>query len=180
MPENPLLRETWDRPFELPPFDEITEDDFAPAYDFAIEKTRAEIQAIAENPEPPDFANTIEAMERADLLLDRIGGVFWNLSGVDSTDGIEALERELSPRLTAFESEVLMNPRLFARVEELGERSDVLDLTDEQRRVLDLYFKMFVRAGAALDAEGRERLAAIMERLAELGTAFSQNLLDFL
>ncbi len=177
MPENPLLRETWDRPFELPPFDEITEDDFAPAYEFAIEKTRAEIQAIAENPEPPDFANTIEAMERADLLLDRIGGVFWNLSGVDSTDGIEALERELSPRLTAFESEVLMNPRLFARVEELGERSDVLDLTDEQRRVLDLYFKMFVRAGAALDAEGRERLAAIMERLAELGTAFSQNLL---
>lgn len=177
MSENPLLRETWDRPFALPPFDEITEDDFAPAYDCALEMARADIRAIAENPEPPDFANTIEAMERADGLLDRIGGVFWNLSGTVSTSRMEELERELSPRLTAFESEVLMNPRLFSRVRDLKENGDSLDLSDEQRRVLELYFRMFVRAGAALNAEGRERLAAIMERLAELGTAFSQNLL---
>ncbi len=177
MSDNPLLREAWDRAFALPPFDEITEDDFAPAYEHALEMARMDIRAIAENPDPPDFANTIEAMERADRLLDRIGGVFWNLSGTDSTPGIEELERELSPRLTAFESEVLMNPGLFARVRELAENSDSLDLSDEQRRVLDLYFRMFVRAGAALDAGGRERLAAVMERLAELGTAFSQNLL---
>ena len=177
MSENPLLRETWDRPFALPPFDEITEEDFVPAYDCALEKARKDIRAIAENPEPPDFANTIEAMERADRLLDRIGGVFWNFAGTVSTSGIEELERELSPRLTAFESEVLMNPRLFSRVKDLKENGDSLDLSDEQRRVLELYFRMFVRAGAALDAEGRERLATIMERLAELGTAFSQNLL---
>ncbi len=177
MPDNPLLKESWDRPFGLPPFDEITDNHYEPAYDHALDLARIDIAGIAENSEPADFANTIEAMERADRLLDRIGGVFWNLSGSNSTPEIEELERTLSPRLTAFESEVLMNQRLFARISEIKQNCDSLDLTDEQRRVVDLYHRMFVRSGAALDEPSRERLAAIMKRLAELGTAFSQNLL---
>ncbi|MDE2791557.1 MAG: M3 family metallopeptidase [Paracoccaceae bacterium] len=177
MTDNPLLRETWDRPFGLPPFDEITDEHYASAYDIALETTRNEVRAIADNPEPPSFSNTIEAMERADRLLDRIGDVFWNLSGTDSNDTIEALERDLSPRLSAFESEVLMDAPLFGRVRQLQENRKSLGLTDEQIRVLDLTHRMFVRAGAALAAKDRERLAAVVERLAELGTAFSQNLL---
>ena len=164
MPDNPLLKESWDRPFGLPPFDEITDNHYEPAYDHALDLARIDIAGIAENSEPADFANTIEAMERADRLLDRIGGVFWNLSGSNSTPEIEELERTLSPRLTAFESEVLMNQRLFARISEIKLNCDSLDLTDEQRRVVDLYHRMFVRSGAALDEPSRERLAAIMER----------------
>ena len=173
---NPLLTD-WTGPFALPPFAEIKDEDFGPAFDAALTEARAAIAAIAADPAPPSFANTIEALELAEQRLDRVSGVFYNLAGADSTPAREALMRDLAPRLAAFSSEVTMNAGLFARIEALWGARDTLGLTPEQARVLELYHQMFVRAGAGLSGEQAARMAAIKERLAVLSTAFSQNLL---
>jgi peptidyl-dipeptidase Dcp len=173
---NPLL-EPWDTPFALPPFAAIGDDDFAPAFETALADARARIAAIAENAEPPTFANTIEALELAEERLDQVSGVFFNLAGSDSNPAREALQRDLAPKLAAFASEVTNNRALFARIETLWQDRDRLDLTAEQARVLMLYRRMFVRAGARLDGAEAERMTAIKSRLAVLGTAFTQNLL---
>ncbi|ATX67183.1 M3 family metallopeptidase [Roseinatronobacter bogoriensis] len=173
---NPLLS-PWQTPFELPPFALLTDEDFAPAFDAAMEAGRKAYAAIANNPEPPSFANTIEAMEQADDLLDRVAGVFFNLSGSDSNPAREELQRDLSPKLSAYSSEIVNNRALFDRIETLWSARDSLDLTDEQARVLMLYRRMFVRAGAALEGENATRLTEVKSRLATLGTQFTQNLL---
>jgi peptidyl-dipeptidase Dcp len=171
---NPLLAD-WTAPFGLPPFGAVATDHFRPAFDAALGEARRNIDAIAADAEPPGFANTIEAMERAQATLDRVSAVFFNLAGADTNDALEALQRELSPRLAAHHAETMMNEGLFARVDALMARHE--GLTAEQARVLDLYHRMFVRAGARLRGEDRGRLAAIQERLASLGTAFGQNVL---
>ncbi|RBP91819.1 peptidyl-dipeptidase Dcp [Rhodobacter sp. 140A] len=173
---NPLLA-GWTGPFELPPFAEIRDADFAPAFEAALTEARANIAKIAENPEAPSFANTIEAMELAEGLLDRVAGVFYNLAGADSTPAREALMRDLAPKMAGFASEVTMNRLLFNRVAALWQGRDALALTDEQARVLELYYKMFIRSGAALEGVAAARMSAVKERLAVLSTAFSQNLL---
>lgn len=171
------LLETWTAQFDLPPFDRIDTADFAPAFDAALQEARANINAIAEDPSTPDFANTIEAMERADRTLAQVSAVFFNLAGMRTNDAIEALQREISPRLAAHRSATMMNAALFSRVESLVQRQAELDLTAEQARVLELYHRMFVRSGAQLEGEARHRLKEIMGRLASLGTAFAQNVL---
>jgi len=171
---NPLLT-PWDTPFGLPPFAAITDADFGQAFDAALTEARANIVAIAADPAPADFANTIAAMELAEGTLDRVAGVFYNLSGADSTDAREALQRDLAPRMSAFASEVTNNKALFARVEAVWEARD--GLRGEELRVLTLYRQMFVRAGALLEGAEAARLTAVKARLAVLGTAFSQNLL---
>ncbi|MCC5962772.1 MAG: M3 family metallopeptidase [Rhodobacteraceae bacterium] len=173
---NPLLAD-WQTEFQLPPFDRISDADFAPAFEAAIEAGRAAHAEIAANPAPPDFANTIEAMERADDLLDRVAGVFFNLAGSDSNPEREALQRDLSPRLSAYASEIVNNRALFDRIEVLWTTRDTLDLSAEQARVLMLYRRMFLRAGAALEGEEATRLTQVKSRLAALGTQFTQNLL---
>ncbi|MCA0203709.1 MAG: M3 family metallopeptidase [Proteobacteria bacterium] len=173
---NPLLSD-WHGPFGLPPFDAIKDEDFAPAFEAGLAQGRAAIAAIAGNPEAPSFANTIEALEQADALLDKVGGVFFNLSGSDSNPAREALQRDLAPKLSAYSSEITSNPVLWARIDDLWQRRDSLDLDPEQARVLMLYHRMFVRAGAALDKAGSDRMAAVKSRLATLGTEFTQNLL---
>ncbi|MEO5614847.1 MAG: M3 family metallopeptidase [Cypionkella sp.] len=160
----------------MPPFAQIKDADFAPAFEAALVEARANIAAITEQAEVT-FANTIEAMELAEGVLDRVGGVFYNLAGADSTDAREALQMELAPKMSAFASEVTNNTALFGRVEDLFQRRDELGLTAEQLRVLTLYRQMFVRSGALLDGTEAERLTAVKSRLAVLGTQFSQNLL---
>lgn len=168
---------TWDEPFGLPPFGAITDDDFAPAFAAALADDRAAIDRIAADPAAPSFANTIEAMERAGRGLHQVAAVFFNLAGAHTNDTLEALQRDLSPKLAAHSSETMMNRDLFARVDALMARRETLGLTAEQDRVLTLYHRMFVRAGAQLEGDARDRLAAIMQRLASLGTAFAQNVL---
>ena len=107
---NPLLAD-WKTPFGLPPFAAIATDDFAPAFDAALAEARANLDAIAADPEPPSFANTIEAMERAQARLDRVAAVFFGLAGAHTSDAIEALQRSLSPRLAAHHAETMMNAR---------------------------------------------------------------------
>ncbi len=172
-----ILLSAWDTPFELPPFDRISDDDFEPAVDAALETARAAITAIAENEDAPTFENTIEALERADADLGRVLSVFYNLSGTDSNPAREALQRNFSPKLSAYSSEITMNTALFARIDDLWQRRDALDLTDEQARVLMLTRRGFVRAGAQLEGGARDRLKDVKARLAVLGTEFTQNLL---
>ncbi|MCF6314933.1 MAG: M3 family metallopeptidase [Marinosulfonomonas sp.] len=173
---NPLLSQ-WDTPFELPPFVQIKDEDFAPAFDVSIGEARENITEIAANPDAPTFANTIEAMELAEETLGRVLSVFYNLAGADSTPIREELQRDFSPKLAAYSSEISMNEALFARVETLWNTRDDLGLTGEQARVLMLSHRGFVRAGAQLRGGARERLKEVLERLAVLGTEFSQNLL---
>lgn len=173
---NPLLAD-WDGPFNLPPFTEIDDAHFAPAFDAALQAGRAAHAAIAANPEAPSFANTIEAMEGADAALDRVAGVFFNLAGSDSNTAREALQRDLSPKLSAYSSEIINNRALFQRIETLWAQRDSLGLSAEQARVLMLYRRMFVRAGAALEGADATRLTQVKSRLASLGTQFTQNLL---
>ena len=165
----------WDTPFHLPPFAAIRDEDFAPAFDQALAEARAEVLRIVANPEPPSFANTIAALELADLLLDRVSGVFFNLAGADSTAAREELQRDLAPKLSDYSSEITNNAALFRRIEVLWECRSAL--AGEELRVLDLYRQMFLRAGAALRGAASARMTAVKSRLAVLGTAFSQNIL---
>lgn len=171
------LLEIWPTPFGVPPFGRILEAAFAPAFDEALAEGRRNIDAIAANPEPPTFANTVAALERAERTLDRVAAVFFNLAGAHTSEAIEALQRDLSPRLAAHSAETMMNAALFARVDALVTRKEALGLTAEEDRVLTLHHRMFVRAGARLEGAARERLKVVMQRLASLGTAFGQNVL---
>ena len=173
---NPLLAE-WDTPFRIPPFADIEDGHVSPAFEEALRRARQEDEAIATSDEPPTFGTVIEAMERSGADLDRVLGVFYNLASADSNDAREALMREISPRLAAYSNEVVMNRDLWARVEAVWEAREGADLTPEQARVLMLTRRGFVRAGAALEGADRERLGEIKQRLAVLGTRFTQNLL---
>ena len=173
---NPLLSE-WTTPFHLAPFDAISDADFAPAFEEALSAHEAEIAAIAGAGAPPTFANTIEALERAGAQLDKVLSVFFTVAGADSNPDREALQRAFSPRLAQHSAGISSNKALFARVAAVWAARDGLDLSDEQRRVLMLTHRGFVRAGAALTGAEDARMQEIKGRLAVLGTAFTQNLL---
>ncbi|WP_294611991.1 M3 family metallopeptidase [uncultured Roseovarius sp.] len=173
---NPLLAE-WKTPFDLAPFAAIGDEDFAPAFEVALSAARAEIEAIAANPEAPTFANTIEALEASGKDLDRVLSVFFTLAGADSNPRRQELQRDFGPKLAAHSSEVYGNKALFARIETLWAARETLALTPEQARVLMLSHRGFRRAGAGLDGAEDRRMREIMSRLSVLGTAFTQNLL---
>ncbi|MFX0547512.1 M3 family metallopeptidase [Roseovarius sp. S1116L3] len=173
---NPLLG-TWNTPFAIAPFDRIEDADFAPALETALTLARAEIMAIAEDPEAPSFANTIEALEASGKALNQVLSVFYTVAGADSNPARQALQREFAPKLAAYSSWIYAQKPLFARIEALWARRDTLDLTEEQARVLMLTHRGFRRRGAALTGAEEARMQAIMARLAELGTQFTQNLL---
>lgn len=174
--DNPLLRE-WTGPYELPPFAEIAPDHYRPAFETAFAAHNAEIEAIIADPAEPSFDGVMSALERAGRLLNRVGSVFMNLASADTNDALQAIEREISPRYAAHMQAIATNAALFAKVDRLYQERDVLALTPEQRQVLERHHLSFVRAGARLDEPGRKRMAEITERLAELGTRFSQNVL---
>ncbi len=174
--DNPLLTE-WTAAFGLPPFAGIGPAQFRPAFDMALAQHRAEIDAIAADAAAPTFDNTIVALEKSGRALDRIANVFFVLAGADTSDAIEAVEREMSPLLARHSNALYLNRALYTRIDDLYQRRDTLGLTPEQARVLDRYHTRFVRAGGALDQPAQDRLAAINERLASLGTQFGQNVL---
>jgi peptidyl-dipeptidase Dcp len=173
---NPLLQ-VWTTPFQIAPFDTIQDADFAPAFAAALTTHSAEIDAIADNPQPATFANTIEALEAAGHDLDQVLSVFFTLAGADSNAAREDLQRSFSPKLAAHSTDISGNKALFARIADLWETRKTLGLTDEQARVLMLTHRGFVRAGAALSGALENRMKAIISRLAVLGTSFTQNLL---
>jgi peptidyl-dipeptidase Dcp len=175
-PQNPLL-ETWTTPFALPPFAEIAATHYLPAFEAAMREHDAEIDAIVENTQEPDYANTIDALESAGQTLNRVGNVFWNLAATDSSEQLRAIEREISPRLARHYAAISLNARLFARVAALHDRRAGLTMSDEQARLLELTYKSFVRTGARLEGADRARYAEIVEKLASLEAQFAQNVL---
>ncbi len=168
---------TWSGPLGLPDFASIEDRDFEAAFGAALPAHLAEIEAIANNSEEPTFENTIVALELAGELLTRTSSIFWNLAGANTNDTLLELERKLSPELSRHHSAIKMNRPLFGRIDALYRKRESLGLDAEARRVLELTWKSFVRSGAKLDEPNQTRLAAINERLATLGTAFSQNVL---
>ena len=173
---NPLLAD-WSTPFQIAPFNAISDDDFAPALDEALAAHDAEISAIAQNVSPASFENVIGALESAGGALDKVLSVFFTVAGADSNSAREELQRDFSPKLAAHFSRITANKALFQRVQDVWVNRDLLNLTDEQTRVLMLTHRGFVRAGAALTGVEDTRMAEIKSRLAELGTSFTQNLL---
>lgn len=171
---NPLLAE-WDTPHGAPPFDRIEEADFLPAFNAAIESHAAEIQAIASNADSPTFENTILAMETSGNDLGRVSRVFFNLSSSASNDEIREIEREMTPRLAAHGASITLNSELFARIDTLYNDRATLGLTAQQMRLLETTHEDFVRAGAMLEGEDRDRFAEIRSALAGLYTQFAQN-----
>jgi peptidyl-dipeptidase Dcp len=174
--QNPLLA-VWTGPFGLPPLGAIEPGHFRPAFDAALARHRAEIETIAADPATPSFDNTIVALEKGGRDLERVANVFFVKAGADTEEAIEAIEREVSPLLARHNNALYLNARLYARIADLYQCRAKLDLNPEQARVLERYHTRFVRAGAALEKPAQDRLAAINERLASLGTQFGQNVL---
>lgn len=173
---NPFFA-AWTTPHQVPPFADIAAGHFRPAFARALAGHLDEIAVIAGAPQPPTFANTIESLEASGRALRRVESVFRNLASADTNDELQAIERELSPVLAKHRHDVSMNPALFARIDMLWRSRAELALTPEQARVLELTHMAFVRAGAELSEAGRVRAGEIAERLASLGTSFSQNVL---
>jgi peptidyl-dipeptidase Dcp len=173
---NPLLAD-WTAPFGAPPLDQITPDQFVPAFEQALAAHRNEIDAIAADSAAPGFANTVAALERSGRLLARVSNVFYVLAGAHTNEAIQAIERDMAPRLARHWNDIHLNEKLFRRLDALYARRDGLGLTGEQARVLARYHALFRRAGAGLDAAAKRRLKEIAERLASLGTTFGQNVL---
>ena len=167
----------WNGHNGLPKFDAVRDEDFAPAFDVALGSHEQEIDAIAANVEVPTFANTVTALEVAGDDLSRISALFWNRAGANTNGVIQALEREIAPKMSRHYSKIGMNAALFKRIDTLWEKRETLGLTGEENRVLERHWKGFVRSGAKLPKDRQERLAAINEELAGLGAKFGQNVL---
>lgn len=174
--QNPLLA-PWRTPFKAPPFKAIEPKHFKPAFGLALKTHNQEIADIAGKEQKPTFANTIVALEKSGVLLSKVADVFFNLASADTNDALQAIERDISPRLAQHQSAILLNRRLFLRIADLYERRDELGLDAESVRLLERTYKGFVRAGAKLDAKSRKRVSEINTELAKLGTAFTQNVL---
>jgi len=167
----------WNGKNGLPRFDAVKDEDFAGAFDAALAAHDAEIDAIAGNSEAPSFANTVIALEIAGDELSRVSALFWNKAGAHTNPQIQALEREIAPKMSRHYSRIGMNEALFKRIDTLWDKRETLGLTQEELRVLERHWKGFVRAGAKLPKAEQERLAAINEELAGLGANFGQNVL---
>ena len=176
MSQNPFF-ENWSTPFGMPPFDQIKVEHFQPAYDKALPQHVAEIAAIRDNPAPATFDNTIVAFEKAGGALLKINKVFWNLTGTESDEALQKIEREISPVLARHGSEIFLDAKMLARIEAVMEAPEWATLNDEQKRLTERMKKAFVSSGAKLNDAQRARLTEITARLATLGTQFSQNIL---
>jgi peptidyl-dipeptidase Dcp len=173
---NPFFQ-PWNTPFGVPPFEQIKNEHFLPALKKGIEEKRREVGAIAKKPEAATFSNTIEALDRAGELLERVQSVFSNLTSAETNDRLQEIQKEVAPLLSALQDDILLDPQLFARVKAVFEQRGKLKLSAEQLRLLEETRKDFVRGGANLGPDEKRRLRAINEELAVLGVRFGNNLL---
>lgn len=174
--ENALL-EDWNTPYQTPPFDRITVEEYAPAFDAAIAEARAEIDSIVNNPEEPTFSNTIEALERSGAKLSRVSSLFFNLLEADGTDRMHEISMEVQPKLTEYSNDISLNEELFKRVKAVYDQRDSLDLDTEQAMLLTETYRGFARSGAALSDEDKETYRRLTSELAQLTLQFGQNVL---
>ena len=174
--QNPFLTE-WDTPYGIPPFDKITNQDYLPAIKAGIAGQQAEIQAIIDNAEAPDFENVIAAMDRSGAILEKVTGVLFNVSESDANDELNAIVDEAMPLITAHSDEIFMNKDLYAKVKAVYD-ADQSGLTREQQMLLKDIYESFENNGIGLDEAGQARLKEINGELASLVLTFGNNLLD--
>jgi peptidyl-dipeptidase Dcp len=174
--ENPLFQPSA-LPYQLPPFDKITDADFKPAYEAGMAEQRKEVDAIAHDPAAPTFDNTILALERSGRLLTRVSKAFSNLNASNTDDEMQKIEAEMAPKLTAHQDAISLDPALFSRIVALHGQRDSLGLDAESSQLLDRYYKQFVRAGARLSEADKAALKEMNKTLSSLTTQFEQNLL---
>ncbi len=176
MNTNPLLAD-WNTPHQTAPFKLIKVEHFMPAFDLAIENAKKEIDAIIENKETPTFENTIIALELAGTKLNRIASVMYNLNSAETSDELQAVARDASPKLTEFANYISLNEQLFVKIKQLHDNRNQLDLNPEQAYLLEKTYKDFVRQGAALEGDAKKRYAEISTELAKLSLKFGENVL---
>ena len=176
MNDNPLLGD-WKTPYGLPPFDAVRPEHFVPAFEQAFADHLSEIERIATDAAAPDFDNTIAAFDRSGRLLTRIALLFFNLASSETSPALQAVEREIAPRMAAHESAISLHAGLFGRIAAVHAAREATGLQPEQRRLVERIHLNFVREGAQLAPADKQRYAQIMERLATLTTSFGQNVL---
>ncbi|MES2397073.1 MAG: M3 family metallopeptidase [Bacteroidota bacterium] len=173
---NPLLQK-FNTPFNTIPFEEIKLEHYKPAIVTAIELGKQEIKVIKNNPQTPDFKNTIEALERSGKTLDVVSSIFFNLNSSETSDAMQAIAQEVSPLLSAFGDDILMDDELFKRIKAVVETTDADKLSTEQAMLLQKTYKSFVRNGANLDDVSKEKLKELNTKLSKLSLTFGENLL---
>lgn len=174
--KNPFFEE-WKTPFGVPPFDQIMDEHFMPAFKKGMETEIKEIDAIVNNTEAPTFENTLVAMEKTGELLNKVSRVFFHLNGADTSDTRQAIANDVTPLLSKHSNSISLNEKLFQRVKAVHEHKDKLNLNLEQKKLLEETYKAFVRSGANLKPEEKEKVKKINEELSVLGLKFRNNLL---
>ena len=174
---NPLLAE-WETPHQTPPFTEINHEHYIPAIDAALLEARVEVERIINNTETPTFQNTIVALEIAGEKLERTTSVLFNLNSAETDDTIQAITRDVSPKLSEFSNYVSLNEQLFLRIKTVYNQKDQLNLNNEDNRLLGKKYLAFVRSGANLEGDAKKRYAEIITELSQLNLKFSENVLS--
>ncbi len=178
MEKGAIFYSEFETPYGMPPFDDITNEDFKPAFEKGIEQQTEEIDAIVNNTEAPTFENTVVALDNSGSILTRTARVFYGLSGAETNDEIKAIAKELSPILSEHSDNINLNEKLFERIKTLFDDAENLDLTTEQFRLLEDYYKGFVRSGIMLDEKQKERMREINKELSGLTLNYGNNLLN--
>ncbi|MCD8186917.1 MAG: M3 family metallopeptidase, partial [Rikenellaceae bacterium] len=173
---NPLL-ETFDTPFGVPPFEKIETEHYLPAFEQAMARAQAEIDAIVNNPEDPTFENTVAALEFSGRQLETVSALFFNLNEAETNERMQQIALEVSPKLTAFSNDIQLNPHLFERTKTVYARRDSLGLSAEENMLLENTYLDFIRSGANLTEADKERYRKITSELSELSLQFGQNVL---
>ena len=173
---NPFFQD-WITEYEVPPFMDIKNEHYMPAFKKGMKANLAEIEVIIKNTEAPTFANTIEELERSGKLLGKVQRVFSNLASSNTNPKLQELQRDLSPMLSAHYDKIVLNEDLFNRVEEIWNNRESIDLNKEQQKLLKDTRKQFVRSGALLDDSQKDQITKINSKISELSTEFGQNLL---
>jgi peptidyl-dipeptidase Dcp len=173
---NPFFKE-WDTPFQTPPFGEIYIEHYMPAFEEGMKQQKAEIDVIINSKEKPTFQNTIEAMEKSGKLLTKVSGVFYNLNSANTNDEMQKIAKTVAPLLSKHNDDINLNEQLFEKVKAVYNQKDKLNLTIEQSKVLKDYYDGFVRGGANLNNEQKEKFRKINEELSLLSLKFGENLL---
>jgi peptidyl-dipeptidase Dcp len=174
--DNPFFVE-WKTPFQTPPFDLIKTEHFMPAFLEGMKLQKAEVENIVNNPKEPTFQNTIEAMENTGRLLNNVSGVFYHLSGANTTPEIQKLAAELSPIFSKHNDDISLNPKLFERIKKIYDNRKSLKLNSEQKTLLEKYYRDFIKSGANLNEEDKNKLRKLNEELSMLSLKFRDNVL---
>lgn len=172
-----ILKQEFSTPYTTAPFSKIKNEDFLPAIEDGIKAAKKEIQDIIDNPEAPNFENTLEALAYSGMHLDRITSIFFNLHSAETNDELENIAQEVAPKLSEFSNDITLNPDLFQRIKAVYDNKSNLKLTAEQEMLLETNYKSFVRNGALLNDEEKQQLRKIMSELSVLSLTFGKNVL---